>query len=51
MAASGEIQWPPMGRFPWPPSRHFEYQAEWGGTERFWESDTRATQHTRRSRR
>src|ERR671922_78394 len=20
MAASGEIQWPPMGRFPWPPS-------------------------------
>src|SRR5207248_1817264 len=20
VAASGEIQWPPMGRFPWPPS-------------------------------
>jgi Tetratricopeptide repeat len=20
MAASGEIQWPPMGSFPWPPS-------------------------------
>jgi hypothetical protein len=21
MAAIGEIQWPPMGSFPWPPSR------------------------------
>ena len=20
MATSGEIQWPPMGRFPWPPT-------------------------------
>jgi hypothetical protein len=20
MAASGDFQWPPMGRFPWPPS-------------------------------
>ena len=22
MATSGEIQWPPMGSFPWPPSVH-----------------------------
>ena len=21
MAASGDFRWPPMGRFPWPPSR------------------------------
>ena len=35
LAASGEIQWPPMGRFPWPPShgRRFELASAGDETE------------------